>query len=298
MSKFKVRFTKNIELTYDLVNEEIVDSWKSMISSKSIKDLCPINHYVGYASEDLILAKIDRLYELADLINETTHEPVVKREITKSTWNKALHQMHVHFPELKNNNNYRFIWPYLSEYNDIIHWLESILMNVWGNNTLSSETSLFRITLDFNKTTKDFLPIPDSAFKLFDPYSMFGELKLHYPHVGKHAQELFSVRDFECPPDQFVPQRIFSASVRMLFTDDFNRSDYMQSWSQYYNARGKDFWKIEIDDPKIALGYMKIGQLECIKIGGKTIEIPIDLKSRNEFRQKLVTTQVVGWEII
>jgi hypothetical protein len=295
--QFIVNFTNNISLIYDLVDEEITHQWLSIISARSINDLCPVNHYVGYVGEGKIQEKIHRLHQLSDLINESTPERVIKQDITKDFWQVSLHTMHVHFPELKNDIAYSHIWPVLTEYNDIIHWLESTLMNVWGKNTGLSESSLFRITLDFNKSKPVFLPIPDSAYKLFDPYSLFGELKLHYTHVGKHAQELFTVRDMICPSDQFVPQRTFTASVRLLFTDDFKRSDYIELWKKYYNSRGKDFWNIDIDDPKMAFGYMKIGQLSSIFIDGNIVDIPTTLKDRHEFRKKLVDTIIINWEI-
>jgi hypothetical protein len=248
-------------------------------------------------SEYLIRQRIDRLYYLSDLINEHASERVIKQDINRESWRTALHVMHVHFPLLKNDESYSHIWPILTEYNDIIHWLESTLMNTWVTKNNMCESSLFRITLDFNKSNPVFLTIPDSAYKLFDPYSMFGELKLHYTHVGKHAQELFTVGDFECPSDQFVPQRTFTASVRMLFTDDFKKSDYMLRWKKYYDSRGKDFWNIDIDDPKLAFGYIKIGQLQSITINGSSKDIPISIEDRHEFRKKLVNTSVIGWEI-
>jgi len=298
MREFKVRFTNNIELSYGLIDEEVVDQWASIISTRTTDHLCPVNHYIGYASEEQIQTKICRLYQLADLINQNTSEQVIKRDISKYSWREALHIMHIHFPMLKNDKAYVHIWPFLIEYNDIIHWLESILPVAWSVTNTIPESSLFRITLDFNKSSPRFYPIPDSAYKLFDPYSMFGELKIHYTHVGKHAQELFTARDMTCPSNQFIPQRTFTASVRMLFTDDFKQNNYMLLWENYYNLRGKDFWKISIDDPKIAFGYMKIGQLKSIIIDGKLVEIPDNIKTRHDFRKRLVNTKVLNWEII
>jgi hypothetical protein len=72
----------------------------------------------------------------------------------------------------------------------------------------------------------------------------------------------------------------------------------MYRWGKYYDSRGgKDFWKIDINDPKLAFGYMKIGQLESITIDGKIIEIPTNMQSRHNFRKILVNTKVIDWEI-
>ena len=294
MRQFVVRFTDNVELTYDLVNEEIVNSWSNLISNHTINDCCPNNHYIGYASTEHIQSKIDRLYELADIINKHAPDRVIKQSITEDNWKSALHTMHIHFPDLKNNKLFSHVWNQLTEYNDIIHWLESTRRIAGSNN--------FRITLDFNKANTTFLPIPDSAYKLFTPFSNFGYLSLHYTHVGKHAQELFAVNDLICPSDQFVPQRTFSASVRMLFTDNFHDTETKQQalinrWKVFYIKRDKDFWKYHIDDPNLAFGYMKIGQLSSIKISDSEILIPNTLSELNDFRKLLVSLDVIDWHI-
>ena len=210
--------------------------------------------------------------------------------------------MHVEFPEYRNDENYKDIWDNLSEYNDIIHWLESILLNVWSNTKLT-ESSLFRVTLDFNKTTDTFVPIPKDAYELFDPYSNFGNLFLHYTHIGKHAQELFVGNDLTCSSDQFIPQVTYSASCRMIFTDYFHNTDTKKQllqyrWNKFYNDRGGyDFWGYDIDDPKLAFGYLKIGQIYNIVENGNVIHIPIEMSDLCAFRDKLVKTKVIDWEI-
>ena len=293
--RFKVNFTNNISLTYNLIDHEIVDKWAEILQTRNLSHLSMDNHYIGYVSEEFLNNRINRLYELADYINEYTPERVIKLKINKDTYQEALQTMHVHFPSLKNDINYQHIWDYLTEYNDIIHWLESTVKSVWQ---LSDKynSRYFRITLDFNKSNPEFAMIPESAYKLFDPNTVFGELKIHYTHVGKNAHELFVVNDMICPNDQFVPQRNYTGSVRMYFTDDFyiNR----ENWIKFYNKRGIDFWKLNIDDPRIAFGYMKIGQLSTINIDNIDVNIPTTDLDRHNFRNKLVNTSVTGWEII
>jgi hypothetical protein len=294
MRQFVVRFTGDTELTYNLYDEEIVDSWVKLIADHTINDCCHTNHYVGYASDDLIQQRINRLYEVADIINSHVPNRVIKQDISKDDWEQALHVMHVHFPDLKNNDSYKHIWNELSEYNDIIHWLESTFKN--------SGSSNLRITLDFNKANTKFLPIPDSAYKLFTPFFAFGQLLLHYTHVGKHAQELFAVNDFVCPKDQFVPQRTYSASVRMLLTDNHHdtqqkQQTLMNRWKLFYYKRGIDFWGYDINDPKLAFGYMKIGELSSISVNGETVSIPNTVDELNDFRKTLVSLNVLDWKI-
>jgi len=286
MKSFEVQFANGVTLVYRLADTEITDKWCGLITNHTTSDLCNTNHYVGYASKSMTQTKIDRLLYLADLINSHAPDRVIKQDITPDNWKQALHIMHVHFPDLKNDDSYKHIWNELSEYNDIIHWLESTLALTDSGN--------FRITLDFNKANTTFLDIPESGYELFTPFTNFGYLLLHYTHVGKHAHELFSVKDMVCPLDQFVPQRTFSASVRMYFTDNFHDTPeqkqlYMSRWKAFYTIRGREFWKYAIDDPKLGFGYIKIGELVSHR--------PQTHSELVEFRDMLVNTHVVDWKI-
>lgn len=287
--KFIISFTKGIELVYDLIDHEIIPEWKELISLHPVNDCCPNNHYVGLSSYDLVNQKIARLYELCDLINIVVPDRAIKRDITLTDWQSSLSVMHTHFPELKNDSAYQGIWGYLTEYNDIIHWLESTLPNI-------DDSSLFRITLDFNKSGTRFLTIPESAYSLFSPNVCFGELLLHYTHVGKNAYELFVTKDFDCPPDQFVPQRTFSASVRMHFTNNFLFP--YESWTKFYEDRGgKEFWRYDIDDPQLALGFMKIGQLTKITVEQENYPIPSSIEEMNSFRRMLYSASITEYRV-
>jgi hypothetical protein len=298
MKTFVVNFTNNINLRYKLVEHEITDLWSDLISKKTINECCPINHYVGYASDEMIRARIDRLYYLSDLINSRVPNRVIKKQISKESFTNELNIMHVHFPDLKNDSNYQDIWDKLTEYNDIIHWLESTLVSFKKNK--NSESSYFRITLDFNKNGGEtFLDIPESAYPLFCPFLNFGYLMLHYTHVGRHAHELFLANDYSCPDYQFIPQKLFSASVRMNFTDNFHlakdkQGQFMFMWKQFYGKRGKHFWKMDLNDPKMAFGYIKLGELYAINDDDN---LPKTIEELDSFRKRLARESVLGWTV-
>ena len=294
---FVINFTKDITLHYDLIDHEIVTSWKKLIEAYSISDLCPNNHYVGYASKQLVESKIDRLNYLADTINLHVPNRVIKHPITLDNYQESLSIMHVHFPDLKNDSNYEFLWDMLTEYNDIIHWLEASM-------PLIEKSAFFRITLDFNKSNNAvFLPIPDSAYSLFTNECNFGDLMLHYTHVGKNASEIFITNDLVCPKDQFVPQQTYNASTRLHFFDNFHTTSeqkerLLNNWKNFYTLRGgKDFWGYDIDDPKIAFGFMKIGSLCKITVSNQSYTIPKSVEELNDFRQMLAESSAVSWII-
>lgn len=301
--QFQINFTNSISMIYDLVDEDIAHTWALSIQRRNINEVCKINHYTGYGNESLINQRIQRLYELTDLINSYDTTRVIKQEINKDTWQLALHMMHVHFPDMKNDSKYADAWPLLTEYNDIIHWLESIFLNIWSDDKKDSPSSMFRVALDFNKNVNEFIDIPESAYKLFTPFTKFGDLSLHYTHVGKHALELFMVNDFECPSDQFIPQRTFNASCRLYLTDDFFSTDSLKEqrlarWRKFYSDRGGfDFWQLDINDPKIAFGYCKIGRINHILVNNHYYNIPTTLTELNSFREQIAGSTVIDWEI-
>ena len=304
---FLVNFSNNITLDYELIDDPIVDTWKNLITQRTIDDCCKINHFVGYVSEQLIEQRIVRLYELRDEINKHSKRKIELLDLNKENWSANMNRIHVHFPEMMNDHEFSFLHGTLSEYNDIIHWLESVFYSIWQDKGYES-TSLFRITLDVNKvlpTTSTPLKhkIPPESFKHFTPYLEFGDLAIHYAHVGKHAYEIFMNRDYDCPQDQFVPQDEFTGSVRMYFFDNFyqsviSRLKMKAHWRRFYNKLGGiDYWKIALDDPKLAFGYLKIGKLSRITINDEQIEIPTTVADMSIFRLKLVDTHVIDWSV-
>ena len=300
---FKVSFTDNIELHYSLIDHPIADDWGKLIASHTIDDCCKHNHYSGYATEEKINQRIERLHNLADIINNHVSEKIINTRLTLETFRQTLNLMHVHFPELESDPDYAYLHPYLSEYNDTIHWLETVLTTVWGNSSENSESGLFHINLDFNKSSSIFKDIHEDAYELFEFGGNFGDLLLHYTHVGRNAQELFLTNDLECPKNQFVPQSTYCASVRLYFTDNFSDTEekkkYLYSkWQDFYSRRGgRDYFGYDVDDRKMRLGFINIGNLQKIYINGISITIPKTQEELDWFRKILVNTDLSSWLI-
>lgn len=301
--QFKVNFTDKITLIYDLLHHDIVNNWATLISQRTIKDCCEINHYFGCHNPKLLNKRITRLYELIEFINNHVPNKIVKVEFNKDNFYDALNTMHVHFPELEKKSEYIFLQQYLSEYNDIIHWLEPTLIDHYNNIT---DNSKFSIKLDFNKVNPPLekYPIPESAYKLFNGNFKFGQLMLHYVHVGRHAWELFFANDLVCPKDQFVPQSLYNATVRMHFYNnkldslEFQKQ-FRKLWENFYIVRGgKEFFGYDIDDPGIRFGYCQIGKMSHVIMNGVKTECPSSLEDISLLRNKLVNTNIIDWEII
>jgi hypothetical protein len=302
MKKFVIRFTSDIELSYDLVEHEIAEHWASLIIERNTNELCPINHYSACYNPLLMQKRIDRLYELIDYINPHVPRKIEKVLLLGENHQDGLNKMHTHFPELEYDDNFAFLRKHLSEYNDTIHWLEPVLLDYYQDNRTNSK---FSINLDFNKINPPLekYVIPESAYSLFNGYFNFGQLMLHYVHVGRHAWELYHAKDLVCPKDQYVPQSLYNASARLHFCDrrlinPLNKDRFYRSWEKFYNDRGGlDFFGVDIDDPSIRFGYCQIGSLTKITVNGTEIEFLKSHQQMSNFRNLLVTTSVVNWDI-
>lgn len=300
---FVVKFGSNIILHYRLVDDPIIDIWKEQITKYNASDCCPINHFNGYTTKSNFENRVARLYELANTINQTVTDkiqilPITDIDYTTAMANLAI--MHVHFPEMHGDSRFDYLHSILREYNDTIHWIESVLPILYADP--SKQFDRLTVNLDFNKVEDTaHIEIPESSYKFFNPYINFGDLHLGYTHVGRHAQEIFFANDLVCPKDQFVPQRRITASAYMYFPNNLHdtegkRQEYMSFWSKFYEMRGgKDFWGYDIDDPKLAFGVLKIGELDSIFVDNNSYKIPETLEELNIFRSMLVESEVSDW---
>lgn len=303
--KFVIRFGSDIKIKYKLIDDPIVDFWAQEIVRFTIDDCCKINHFSGYTSKANIEAKITRLYELADIINQYVTDKIQISPISGTDHNTALSNlaiMHTHFPELHGDSAFEHLHPILTEYNDIIHWLEGVLHVLYSDTADTS--AVLTINLDLNKASNiGRYEIPEESYNLFYPYINFGDLHLGYTQVGRHAFELFMAKDLHCPKDQFIPQSVVTGTAYMYFTNYFHdteeqKQEYIDSWKSFYEMRGGiDFWGYAIDDPRLRFGVIKIGEIESISINENNYPIPKSIEELNTFRSILVENEVTDWEI-
>lgn len=190
---------------------------------------------------------ISRLLELVDSLNLPVSLP-------NKSWDgdlqDLLNRLHIHFPNMEKNDPDPQIRKWLTEYNDIIHKLEDIERNhqkfIWLN-VLPDSVHEYELL--------------DSDYELFTASRQFGDLCLHYPHVGRHLLEILKAKDFDCPADQIVTQHTIKAYHTLRFYDDpYDEHQYQNFLKQLLDntALGETY---DINDPKIAFGYINMGRL-------------------------------------
>lgn len=161
----------------------------------------------------------------------------------------SLNQLHVHFPEQQNVETDPVKLKQLTVYNDLIHQIDLGIRSKGKN--------LFLLLCPNSNL---FETIQDEDYKLFQPYWIFGDLMLHYPHVGRHPYEIFTTNDIDCPPDQIVCQSKISTFHTLRFSSAYLTKDNFKNF--YYESGIK--WPYDFDNKKLSFGYIKLGQLATV----------------------------------
>ena len=302
MTQIQFSFDTGLELTYQLMDTESAKFFADFVQLLTPADICDTSYRNGFNSELVIPERIDRLYAVANAIN-TLYPGQVNIVPLEPDWRSALQQMHTHFPELTNNlpgEELQVATPLLGEFNDLIHWLEKELNRKHNGSPL--DRSWATLCLDFNRAPAcRHVPIPETDYQHFTHQLYFGNLHLHYDNVGRHPWELFGSRDYICPPDQVISQNQISPSCNLYFNDwDILRQTrqalpldkYTASFDKFYHERGgQEFFKYSLSDPKLAVGYLKIGQLT-------NINDFTTISARDQLRNQIATSTLTGWIVI
>lgn len=266
MSKFyKINLSNDhivTELTYSINKSIVSQQWANMMTKVSPNDIRPYSSPWRGIIKDWD-AKVHELKELITSLNSWLPEKI------DGEWNdkypdSSLNKLHVHFPDLKillmgfpdskknKENINRTIQ--LSRFNDLIHEMQSM-----SNAKKNSKESMQLIICPENKDI-DHIDIPLKCFKEFTHKINFGDLMLHYCHIGRHPFEVFVSNDNDVPSDQLIPQKsIYSYHSLRFFDIDFDR----RFFEEFYK-NSKISWPYKLNDPRLAFGYIKMGKLELV----------------------------------
>lgn len=267
------------QFVYELESHRPAQEWAKIIQTVDVNTLRPnLNPWHGLIKSPA--EKIKRLNELIDLLNIWLPD----NDKISCYWDDndrqgSLNRLHIHFPEHEKNQTDVEKLLQLSEYNDTIHGIEDIIR--------IPETKEY-IWLLLVPSRDIEIDLIDDDYKYFHPDRFFGELCLHYAHVGRHPLELLKARDFSCPLDQIVPQRMITSFHTLRFYDDFSAYQYRHWLSTFYSKSTlKQLYSI--DDPKLAFGYITLGKLLSVNGDALTKEQILSIVKS--------TNRIIGWTV-
>lgn len=107
--------------------------------------------------------------------------------------------------------------------------------------------------------------LPVQALEMFTVRRKYGELYMHYPHVGKHLLEVFVDNDINVPADHLICTNVMRNTVCGWFGDDRfvtpeEQNELMIGLFMFYRQimhKVPYSWK----DPRLAIGYLPLGML-------------------------------------
>jgi hypothetical protein len=245
---------KQYQFVYELERHTPAQLWADMMMTLDVSKLrAGLDPWRG-RSQDLS----SMTDELTNLIAELNLW--IPNKITAS-WDStnpkdSLNQLHIHFPDLEKIYKKDLIKRgQLARYNDLIHGIEQAY-----HATVSGKDSLRLLLCPVSPRA----PIMNEDYQLFSPEIHWGDLLLHYPHVGRHPLELCLNNDRACPQDQIVPQHEISAFHTLRFHDQG-----LRNFQDFYH-NSKLAWPYALDDPKLAVGYIRLGKL--ISVDHNTVD--------------------------
>ena len=268
---------KTVDLTYKLNSSPVSQIWAKLMTKVSPNDIRPYSTPWRGIFKDLN-QKIVELNEVIESLNQWLPEKI------QGTWddndpNESLNRLHVHFADVENQEAYRDNVGQLPRYNDLIHEIQLLS---WIKKTGKENMQL--IICPENDSI-NYVDIPEESFKEFTHLFEFGDLVLHYCHVGKPPFSIFIDRDSDIPRDQIVPQTSIYAYHSLRFFDlNFDKKYF----DDFYKDSKID-WPFELNDPRLAFGYIKMGKLESVD--GKNLE-------RNEIYSLVRNSNtIVDWKV-
>lgn len=265
-------------LSYKLDDNVVTDIWSKIIMKTTPKDIRPNSTPWRGIVKDWD-KKIAELEVLIDKLNEWIPNKI------QSKWNindnnESLNRLHIHFPELEKTETDLSKLRELSQYNDLIHEIQS-LYNIKIRGKESMQLIICPENLNIEK-----VDIPVSGYKYFQHNFSFGDIFLHYCHIGRHPFEVYISNDINCPSDQIISQSAIYSYFSLKFFDiDIN---YDKFKNFYYNS--KLSWPYPLDDPRLAFGYIKMGKLEMVND-------KIHFDKQTVYNKVKNSNAILSWEI-
>jgi len=146
---------------------------------------------------------------------------------------------------------------HLNNINSNVHILEASLG--MRDNIPNAYFSIF--LKDMTKLTES-IPLSDDEFKHFSLDVQFGDLMLGYGTTGKNLYHVFANKDIDFFNDGNAPspQVAVTTNILGLFSEEKNHAIELKNVKEWYFKTMPEK-KINFDDKKNSLGYIKLGTL-------------------------------------
>ena len=260
------------KFTYQLLDIRPARVWANLISQCNVTQLrSTLDPWHGITRN--IQDKIVRFNQVIDQLNSWM-PTLIPGYFDIANPTESCNRLHIHFPEHEATETDVNRLNQLFEYNDLIH----------------------QIDLGIRRSKEPFVlicphielyePLEDADYQYFTPEVNFGDLTLHYAHVGRHPMEIAGAKDINCPADQIICQNRISPTHAIRFYN--GGKDVRRNFEKFYKESNIS-WPYALTDPKLALGYIKLGNLVAVN-GSFDVSTALDVVNQSK--------SITHWEIV
>ena len=278
-------FSCNTELIYVLNPSWAAQNWLEQLDQMQFRFLLrsDLNHRHGFATLEEVRGAVKRLRLCCTKLGFSFPQ------LTPTTWQDVLNRLHINFPAFFRRDLDTAKFQTAHEMNLLIHWLEYELVNIFSN------AQKYIFNLDFNHFAPAYKlkrTIPYEELGYFSPMLDFGNLHLHYIHIGRHFLEMFDAQDFDSPAIDFQRQKEFTATCGLVFSESIDAEKLGKEMRMYFDKRGGiNFFGFTYESLLLAKGFFSLGKLENL-YSYKTSE------QRQALRDRLKGSHIVNWRLL
>lgn len=267
MFKLQVAFQspttkKKIFLDWKVYDNPAATMWFKMLLALTKKEVSFYPRFSGFISPHKTMKDIQKNLNLCiDIINaESTYK--ISEYASDYFDQDFANVIHHHFELLAGSiekpshyfrNSSLFVRRAILSLNHLIHDMESLHRSIQGrqNKFLSSCGIVSEV---FGPVER--FKIPEEFLTYFSLDTEFGDMVLHYSQIGKTWWEVFLDRDEEIHNSAILPLYVMSGEFDIIFVAEKTHAQTKQDFFRFLKNKN-----LNIEDPKLALGYLSVAGL-------------------------------------
>lgn len=234
---------ETLDLKFRVLENSTAKKWANQLCS----DLKTRGHDDGvfrFFNAGLSLDDVAKnLNDIIYIINDEDEKAKLQNVLAKTLDQTKLNLLHDYFVKTRDSAGYDRLSDKLKkaidDLNTLIHYCEGLTSKISPRIVCTCEG-------------RSILPLADDDYTNFTMYGNVGDVFITYCVVGKTYIDIFRGDDSVCNEDEIRPQRVYSSSFIIRFTDNPLTPD-VEAFNAWMINRGHD-----LNDKKLALGKIKV----------------------------------------
>lgn len=257
---------QSLEIPYRIRSTDAAEIWADCLKKSQIKGFAEQDRFYGFPGQErnnlaALVNKLDGQIQEIRRRHPELDVPSLDRDQIQASINRLHYEFaHGHIVTEITHNLNDPIW---RDFNTCLHALEVVLEDQVFQREFGLNFSF--IVFTWNELRR--VPIPEKSFQDFSLGYHFGTAYINYCQVGRHIKEMFDAKDDALDDSHIMPFQKISGDTLLWFGATFgniwavNRMNKIKTW---FHEREERFGRLGFKwgDPKLALGYIPVAQME------------------------------------